>query len=90
MKKILIAMVAILGFCSASHAWISTEPGAKVYSFRFKMNGETFEYTQKASSYDQAFERAAQTCFKHFKKGQRLNESTGLDIIDVCANPRTI
>ncbi|MFN7262686.1 MAG: hypothetical protein ACK5P6_05410 [Pseudobdellovibrionaceae bacterium] len=90
MKKALIILGSIFFLSVPSHAWVSTEPGAKVYSFRFKMHGETFDYSQKAASYDQAFERAAQTCYKHFKKGKRLSESTGLDIIDVCANPRTI
>lgn len=69
-------------------AWISSEPTEKVYSFKFKMKGETYEYAQKSGSYEDAFEKAAKDCYKHFKGGRHISEDQGLDIIDVCANPR--
>lgn len=49
---------------------------------------DRFEYRTVASSYEEAFKTAAQACYRHFKNGKRLTEDEGLDIIDVCANPR--
>jgi len=51
---------------------------------------QTFEYSSTAPSYNEAYERAAKACYSHFKDGKPLNEDKGLDIIDVCANPRSI
>ena len=62
---------------------------AQEYHFKFKLNSESFEYTQASKSYEEAYERAAKACFNHFKNGQHLSEEKGLDIIDVCANPRS-
>ncbi len=54
------------------------------------MNSETYEYSLNASSYEEAFDKAAQSCFRHFKQGRRVSQDQGLDIIDVCANPRSL
>lgn len=75
---------------SQAHAWLSVDDPGKSYSFKFRMENETYEYQQKASSYEDAFAKAAEACFKHFKQGRRLSEDRGIAIIDVCANPRTI
>lgn len=86
MKKTMMALV-MMWTCGAS-AWISSDPAAKEYTFKFKYAGETFEVRRPAGSYEEAFEKAADACFKHFKNGKKLSEDKGLDIIDVCANPR--
>jgi len=83
-----LTMALLLGLSAPVHAWVSSEPSQKVYSFKFKMQNETFEVSQKSASYEEAFERAAKDCYRHFKGGRRLSEDRGLDIIDVCANPR--
>lgn len=90
MKKILLmSMIMFSGFNAL--AWISTEPVAKTYTFKFKYDGETLEIRRPAGSYEEAFEKAADACFKHYKmqKGGRLSEEQGLDVIDTCANPRS-
>lgn len=87
MRSILLVFITLISF--TTHAWVSSDPIQKPYSFKFKMDKETFEYSQKAPSYEEAFEKAAQACYRHFKAGQRLTEDRGLDIIDVCANPRS-
>lgn len=84
-----LILIALTVFSFSANAWVSSEPIQKPYSFKFKMLKETFEYSQKAPSYEEAFEKAAQACYRHFKAGQRLTEDRGLDIIDVCANPRS-
>jgi hypothetical protein len=89
MKQILIMILIIAA--STANAWLTPDgDSAKVYSFKFKMNNESYEYTQKAKTYEDAYGKAAQACFTHFKAGRRVSEDQGLDIIDVCANPRKI
>lgn len=87
MKHILLVLMTI--FSIQASAWVSSDPIQKPYSFKFKMEKQTFEYSQKAPTYEEAFEKAAQACYRHFKNGERLTEDRGLDIIDVCANPRS-
>jgi hypothetical protein len=89
MKRLTLFVLVAL-FSSASFAWVETTPQKKEYTFKFKMKTGTFEYTRSAPTYDEAYEAAAQACFKHFKAGRHVSEDDGLDIIDVCANPRAI
>lgn len=89
MKKLIL--VALLGWSCSSFAWFSTqqEPG-KTYTFQFEYAGERLEVRRPAHSFEDAYEHAAEVCFKHYKElKQNLTEDDGLDIIDVCANPRS-
>lgn len=87
MKKIII--LALFAFSSSSFAWISKENSLKEYVFKFKLAGQSFEIKNSAASYEEAFEVAAQKCFNHYKGQGKISENKGLDIIDVCANPRS-
>lgn len=88
MKKLLL--LAFLGWSCSSFAWISKEATPKTYTFRFNYQGESLEVRKPAASYEDAFEQAAETCFRHFKGAKKkVSENEGLDIIDVCANPRS-
>lgn len=74
-----------------SWGWVSTQPAVKEYGFKFKMTEkDSYEFVTKANTYEDAFEKAAQACFNHYKGGRTVSEDRGLAIIDVCANPRTI
>ncbi len=84
--QLLPTMALLVSFSLSAVA--SPSPEAQLFQFKFKMKGETFEFAQKSTSYEQAFEVAAKACYRHYKNGQRLTEDQGLDIIDVCANPR--
>lgn len=86
--KILIA-IAIFAFSCSSFAWTSREPATKEYSFKFHMAGQSLDLKQSAGSYEEAYEKAAQQCFSFFKGPGKVSENRGLDIIDVCANPRS-
>lgn len=86
MKKIIL-FICFLALPTL--AWVSTAPIEKNYSFKFKLNTQTYEYSAKSSSYEDAFEKAAQSCYKHFKGSRSISEDQGLEIIDVCANPRS-
>ena len=79
-------VILVLGFLNTSFAEdMHRTPAA--YRFQFKMQGETFRYELQETSFQQAFEIAAQACFRHFKGSRSVSENRGLDIIDVCANP---
>jgi hypothetical protein len=82
-------LLLIMSFSCASFAWLSPVSTDKEYSFKFKYEGENLVLLQKATSYEEAYEKAAQSCFQHFKGGRKVAEQKGLDIIDVCANPRS-
>lgn len=71
----------------ASAAVRPTEP--QEFRFKFNFKGQSYEVRQKSQSYEDAFEKAAKACFSYYKAGQKLNEEKGLDIIDICANPRS-
>jgi len=87
--KTSLLLTLLLALSSPGFAWIEKAPQQKSYDFQFKLKSDTFKYSRTAASYEEAFEDAAQACFKHFKSGRRLSENEGLDIIDVCANPRS-
>jgi hypothetical protein len=89
MKMRMLALAAIIFTTASAQAWVSTNPKDQLYSFKFHMKGETYEYQQSANTYEEAFSNAAKACFSHFKAGRHLSEDDGLDIIDVCANPRS-
>jgi hypothetical protein len=95
MKSVLFVLIAL--FSVQSLAWVSTGTPEKKHKFVYRMKTETFEFASTAPSYEDAFEKAASACYNHFRdniksqtRQQRLNEDQGLDIIDVCANPRSI
>ena len=60
----------------------------KTFQFNFKFKGESYKITNTAPTWEKAYEIAAIDCFKHFQGNNRLSEDQGLDVIDVCANPR--
>ena len=69
-------------------AWTSTEVSTKEYVFKYKLSGQTLEVKESASSYEDAYRLAAQQCFNFYKGSNKISQERGLDIIDVCANPR--
>jgi len=87
MKTLLFVILAASLQVQASIG--STE--ARTYSFRFQpINGDSYTYETKADSHEEAYEHAATACFNHYKQGRRISMDYGLDIIDVCANPRNM
>ncbi len=83
-----MSFALIMAISGDAFAWASNQPIEKKYVFKFNLKKEIFEYSQTAPSYEDAFHKAAQACYNHYKAGRSLNEERGLDIIDVCANPR--
>lgn len=87
--KALITALVIAIFSSTSFAWSANSPTSKEYRFKYAMKGDTLEISRTGQSYEDAFQDAAQQCFNYYKGTKKVSESRGLDIIDVCANPRS-
>lgn len=61
----------------------------KSYSFQFKApQAKVFSITQKASSREVAYKLAATECFRKLTGDKYPGEEKGLEIIDICANPK--
>lgn len=84
-----LAIITIIMTSATSWAWVSTPQYSNQYSFKFNYKGQVFTVEKSASSYEEAFDVAAQKCFQNFKGTAKISEDQGLDIIDACANPRT-
>ena len=55
------------------------------------MHGEVCEgsiFRRLAFSYEEAFKSASHECFQQLTGGKYPGEEKGLDIIDICANPK--
>lgn len=59
------------------------------FEFKYSFEGEKLAVSQEAGDYNKALEIAAKSCFRHFKSKTKSNKDKGIDLIDVCANPRT-
>lgn len=89
-KRLVVALTVVMALIGVqAQAWVSTTPSEKSYTFKFKLKNESYEVTSRAATYEEAFDRAAQDCFQYFRGGRHISEDQGLDIIDVCANPRS-
>lgn len=88
--KFITSILVIVACCSTSWAWISTPSSEKPYAFKFNMNGEKWEHSVKAGTYEEAFEKAAMACKSHFGGYKGMPKDAMDSLIDTCANPRTI
>ncbi len=85
MKSIILVMLTVL---SALHV-LASNPAAKEYKFTYRSSPTgNLEIKQQASSQEVAFKLAAKECFKQLTGGIYPGAERGLDIIDICANPK--
>ncbi len=90
MKTSLIFLQLIIAMATIpAAAWKSNAPTEKEYTFKYQLKTEILRLSIEAQSYEDAFEKAASQCAKHFKGQSRLDENAKMDIIDTCANPRS-
>lgn len=84
MKTALLISVLFTGLSS----WAST-PAAKSYVFKFKTaQNQNFSITQAAHTQEEAYRLAARECFKKLTGNHYPGEEKGMEIIDICANPK--
>ena len=81
MKTIFLIAALLTGL----NAMASTK-SEKVYSFQFKSIAKPI--AKIALNKEAAFKLAAQECFTQLTGGKYPGEEKGLDIIDICANPK--
>ena len=82
--KLLVTFTILL----SSYSTLAATPSGKDYKFTFKSGTQIFEIKQKAASEEVAFKLAAKECFKTLTGGNYPGEERGMDIIDICANPK--
>lgn len=83
MKTFLAALMLL----SASTAF--SAPKTQNYSFQYKAKPyKVFTIVRSASTKEEAFRLAAKDCFKHLTNNKYPGEEKGLEIIDICANPK--
>lgn len=79
-----IILAASVGYSAPNP--VSTQ---KSYSFQFKaFKSKAFSITQTAATKELAFKLAASECFKKLTGNKYPGEEKGLEIIDICANPK--
>ena len=62
----------------------------KIWSFKYKdLSKQSFSIKKEAKSYEEAYKSASKECFKILTDGKYPGEEKGLDIIDICANPKS-
>ena len=76
------SVTLIIALLFSTQAYSAT----KSYSFAFKTIKEPIRAV--ASNHEEAFKVAAKVCFKTLTGGKYPGEEKGLDIIDICANPK--
>lgn len=89
---LILALIAFGPFAQATFYFSSQD--VKDYSFKYSFKRSpdsapiTYEISEKAPSFDEAYEKAAMKCYQHFKaKESRLTQNIGEEIINACANP---
>ena len=93
-RTTLLMTLVVLAFSSTSFAATSErtqKPSTPSFIFKFNYKGESLEVRRQTPTYEEAFRQAAQTCFEHYRRqiDGKMTEDQGLDVIDVCANPRS-
>ena len=83
-----ISLIVITSIISLS-AIASTEKPAE-FKFVFKASSpkDAFIIKKSAPTKDIAFKLAAKDCYQKLTGGKYPGEERGLDIIDICANPK--
>lgn len=82
MKTIFLIAVLMMGL----NTFAAPSATEKVYLFKFQ--GIQQPISMKAASKEAAFKLAAKECFSKLTGGKYPGEEKGLDIIDICANPK--
>ncbi|MBL7545335.1 MAG: hypothetical protein JNL11_16065 [Bdellovibrionaceae bacterium] len=82
--KSYVSNILIIATFLFAHSSLATQK----FEFKYSFQGEKLAVSQEASDYYQALEKAAKSCFRHFKHKTKSNQEKGIDLIDVCANPQ--
>ena len=84
MKTTLILLTLLGSF----NVFAATQQEIKSYKFVYQLDKQIFEVKKSAANKDIAFKLAAKECFQQLTAGKYPGEERGMDIIDICANPK--
>lgn len=81
MKTLILLLISLVS--------LSSMAASKEYTFKFKASSQSiFQINKKAETKEEAYKLAAKECFQKLTGGHYPGEEKGLEIIDICANPR--
>lgn len=103
MKKTTLATMTLVALFSFSFYYNNSTPAVtqktgripasvelKTFTFNYKdLSKKSFSIKKQAFSYEDAYKQASKECFKQLTGGSYPGEERGLDIIDICANPKS-
>ncbi len=85
-----LSVTALTATLFMSTAAFSMNAPTKSWTFSYKTTKNmTLQIKKSAPTYETAFKLAAKECFQKLTNGQYPGEERGLDIIDICANPKS-
>ena len=86
-----IVFFTLLMACNTTFALNATKTQTeKSWSFQYKVSkSQSFKIHKSAAHFEDAFKAAAKDCFKQMTQGKYPGEEKGLEIIDICANPKS-
>lgn len=86
MKNFLLLLVLMSSISSTA---LASKPKLERYRFSVTFEKQTFSPVIQATNEFEALEKMAQSCFNHFG-GSKMDKDQGVELIDVCANPKSI
>lgn len=86
----IVAMISssLITLLISTNLLASPLPKGKDFNFIFKAGRHILEIKKMAPSKEMAFKLAAKECYHALSGGKYPGEERGLDIIDICANPK--
>lgn len=89
LRSALFTIIAAFLSSTMAKAAVTPTQESQTYVFQFKATkAKGFSISQKASSKEAAFKLAATACFRKLTADTYPGEEKGLEIIDICANPK--
>lgn len=69
---------------------LSSSSVIKTWTFSYKpLKSQQFQIKKNALTFEEAFKSAAKECYQQMTQGKYPGEDKGLEIIDICANPKS-
>ncbi len=89
--KFYIALLVCAVTLATPIAFAATErtpSSSKEFTFKFHYKSNNLEIKTTSNSWEEAYQLASQQCYSKLSKNRQMSYDIGMDIIDVCANPR--
>ena len=84
MKRTIMSLIFFTGIIASA-----APQAVKSYTFNYKIpHAKALSITKAAASKEEAYKQAAKECFNKLTGNKYPGEEKGLEIIDICANPK--